>query len=153
MGAGCSLPWVSSRSNLRWLQLAPDCEKSLNIKFHEASPASPAESVTSKGLMPSTALHELGSQRQVLAALLIVEVVTPYRETKLAHFLHTVWQALAMMVQMEVSTTKYLLVDLPGKHPPPSCHCPPLLPGLHACPAQSSRAVPPLLAQTTRSRW
>ena len=90
--------------------------------------------------MPSAALRELGSQRQVLAALLIVAVVTPRRETTLAHFLHTVWQALAMMVQMEVSTTKYLLVDLPGKHPPPSCHCPPLLPGLHACVPRKVRA-------------
>ena len=60
--------------------------------------------------MPSAALRELSSQRQVLAALLIVEVVTPYQLTRLAHFLHTVWQALAMMVQMEVYTTKDLLV-------------------------------------------
>ena len=69
-------------------------------------------------------------QRQVLAALLIVEVATtpdPELALPVAHFMHTVWQALVMIVQMEVSTTKDLLVDLPGKYPPPSCHCRPLL--------------------------
>ena len=29
-----------------------------------------------------------------------------------------------------------LVMLLPGMHSPPSCHCPPLLPGLHACLAQ-----------------